>query len=263
MTKTLEIRNKWKGGRFLAGLLSAVSASAALPYVVVADEPVTAWADAISVEIRANECRTISPCAIGYSPVWGDVTNEGAYVVLEKVERAGMYDAMTNTLATFAADASGEYSYTVGNGDEQCVRLIHRVYSSGGVEIGTPLVRDVLFGTRSSPGAAFVADSRTNSLQLAATSGSPVNLSYSTAWATNAAAVAIKAVMLSGKDGSPVATNVMFSAVADTEGTTQMCGLSLGWWRLLCEVSDGSGDALIEYLTDEFKLQGGFIMSVR
>ena len=249
--------------RIFSAPLRMAACAAALSAFADDVESVTAWADAISVEIRANECRTISPCAIGYSPVYGGVTNEGAYVVLEKVERAGMYDASTNTLVTFPADASGEYSYIVGDGDEQCVRLIHRVYSSSGVEIGTPLVRDVSFGTRSSPGTAFVADSRTNSLQITATSGNPMNLAYSTAWAPNAAAVAIKAVMLSGKDGSPVATNSMFSAVADAEGTTQMRGLSCGWWRLLCEVSDGSGDALIEYHTDEFKLPGGFIMSVR
>ena len=212
----------------------------------------------IAVDVRANDCRAVGQADIGYSPSWGGVTNAGAYVVLQKVV-AGV----TNTVATLAADAEDEYRYTFAEEASPFVRFIHRVYSSGGVEIGEPLVRDVAFGVRSGEGSAFMADSRANSLQEAVNADSPVNLTYSTAWATHAASVSVKAVQLSGTGGVPIATNVVFSAAADAEGLTAMRGVGRGWWRLLCEVSDGSGDTLLEYLTDEFKMKGGFTLTVR
>ena len=49
------------------------------------------------------------------------------------------------------------------------MRLIHRVYSADGEEIGTPLVRDVAFGYKSAFGTAFAADTCTTSLQALAT----------------------------------------------------------------------------------------------
>ena len=212
----------------------------------------------IAVDVRANDCRAVGQADIGYSPKWGGVTNEGAYVVLQKVV-AGV----TNTVATFAADAESSYSYAPSNEDSNFVKFIHRVYSLGGVEIGEPLVSDIAFGYRSADGTVFMADSRTNSLQEVVSAHDPVNVAYSTAWAANAASVSIKAVELSDRGGTPVATNVMFSAVADAEGVAQMCGVGRGWWRLLCQVTDGSGDTLLEYLTDEFKMKGGFTLTVR
>ena len=246
-------------------LISLCMAACAASLSVFADgDSVTAWAgSAIAVDFRDGERRAVSPGAIGYSPKWCGVTNEGAYVVLEKVERAGMHDATTNVLATFSADAEGECPYAVGDGDERCVRFIHRVYSSGGVEIGEPLVRDVSFGYKSAAGVACVADSRTNSLQLAVKGKEPVNLAYSTAWATNAAAVSISAVQLSNKGGAPTATNAMYSAVAAAEGATPMRGVGKGWWRLLCQVTGASGDTLLEYLTDEFGVSGGLVVEFR
>ena len=219
----------------------------------------TATADAvIAVDVRTDECRAVGQADIGYSPSWGGITNAGAYVVLQKVV-AGV----TNTVATFAADAEASYSYEPGSGDPRFVRMIHRVYASGGVEVGEPLVSDIAFGYRSAEGESFVADSRTNSLQEAVSSGNPLNLAYSTAWATNAAAVAIKAVMLSGQGGASVATNDVFAAVADAEGVAERRGPGRGWWRLLCRLTDGSDGVLLEYLTDEFLMRGGFTLTVR
>ena len=219
---------------------------------------VTAEAEtAIAVDVRTEVCRAVGQADIGYSPKWCGVTNAGAYVVLQKV-----VGGVTNTVATLDADAEDEYRYTFSGEASPFIRFIHRVYSSGGVEIGEPLVREIAFGCRSAEGAAFAADSRTNSLQEVASARAPVNLAYSTAWAANAESVSIKAVILSDRGGAPVATNAMFSAAADAEGVTQMRGVGRGWWRLLCEVSDGSGDVLLEYLTEEFKMSGGFLMSV-
>ena len=227
------------------------------------DVAVTAEADsAISVDLREDVCRAIGSAEVGYSPKWGGVTNEGAYVVLEKVLRVGLPGESTNTVAAFAADAESCYSYVVSDGDERCVRFIHRVYSSDNVEIGEPLVRDVEFGYRSAFGGAFVADSRTNSLQEAVMAGN-VNLAYDTGWATNAAAVSISVVKISGVGGAPVTTNAVFSANADVDGTTPMRGVNSGWWRLICQMTDVSGEVLLEYTTGDFKRPGGLAMCFR
>ena len=244
-------------------LAAAAIALSIAPFAAYAGESASVTTEAaISVNTCEGELRAVSPKDIEYSPLWGGVTNEGAYVVIEKVEHAGMYNAATSTVTTCAADAEGAFSYSTGDG-EPCVRFIHRVYDTGGTEIGTPLVRDVSFGVSSSPGEAAFVDSRTNSLQEAVAVGRVDNLAYSTAWATNAASVTISAVMLSGKGGTPVSTNSFFTAVADAEGVTSMRGVGTGFWRLLCSVEDGSGEPLLEYLTDEFEKKGGFFLIVR
>ena len=130
----------------------------------------------------------------------------------------------------------------------------------GGTEIGTPLVRDVAFGFKSSEGESAVVDCRTNSLQLAAANRDPINLAYSTLWATNAASVVVSAIELSGKGGAATTTNNIFMAAADAEGATPMRGVGRGWWRLLYQVNGEQGDTLLEYITDEFKMPGGFIL---
>ena len=80
---------------------------------------------------------------------------------------------------------------------------------------------------------------------------------------TGASPRTIKAVQLSGQGGAPVATNAMFSAAADAEGETAMRNVGSGWWRLLCQVTDGAGDTRLEYCTDEFKVKGGFTLTLR
>lgn len=217
---------------------------------------------AISVNTCEGELRAVSPKDVEYSPSWCGEGEQGAYVVLEKVEHAGMNNAVTTTVTTCVADAEGAFSYSTGGG-EPCVRFIHRVYSGGGQEIGTPLVRDVSFGVSSSPGEAVFADSRTNSLKEAVAAGRVDNLAYSTAWATKAANVTISAVMLSGRGGTPVFTNSFFTVEADAEGVTSMRGVGTGVWRLLCTAEDASGEILLEYQTDEFEKNGGFFLIVR
>ena len=244
-------------------LFAAAIALSALTFAAHADESASATAElAISVNTCEGELHTVSPKDVEYSPSWCGEMEQGAYVVIEKVEHAGMYNAVTSTVTTCAADAEGAFSYSTGNG-EPCVRFIHRVYSSEGQEIGTPLARDVSFGVSSSPSAAVFADSRTNSLQEAVTAGMVDNLTYSTTWATNAALVAIKSIHLSDHGGVPISTNGMFSAIAPAEGETNMCTIGRGWARLLCQISGGSGDVLLEYLTDEFKMKGGLFIMVR
>ncbi len=233
--------------------------AAAACFHAVGNASTTASAEStIAVDVRPDVCRAVGRADIGYSPKWGGITNAGAYVVLSKV-----VGGVTNTVATLPADEESSYAYTPEVGEPNHLRFIHRVYSSGGVEIGEPLVHEIAFGCRSAEGTAFVADSRTNSLQLAVKERNPVVLAYSTAWATNAAAVTISAVRLSGRGGTGVATNELFSASADAEGTTLMRGLGMGWWRLVCRSVDNEGCTLLESLTDEFKMPGGFVLSFR
>ena len=228
--------------------------------VAVAETASATAALAIAVNTCDGEQRAVSPKDVEYSPAWCGAASDGSYVVIEKVEHAGMYNAVTSTVTTCAADAEGAYSYSVGNG-EPCVRLIHRVYSSGGTEIGTPLVRDVAFGVPSSPGAAAFADCRPESLREVVASKGTANLTYDTAWAANASAVTISAVKLTGENGSETTTNAMFTAAADASGETMLRGLSKGWWRLFCRMDGTSGESLLEYASGDFKIKGGLIIA--
>ena len=207
--------------------------------------------------------QALSPCYIAYSPSWAAMTNlPGAYVVLCKTEMTGRSGESKTTLLTGSYGVEGVYTLSVEDCGERCVRLTHEVKTSGGAVVSA-LTNDIAFAYQSEGAPTFIANSRTNSLQEVVDAGAPVNLTYSTAWATNAAAVSIKAVQLSGSGGVPVATNEMFSAVADAEGATSMRGPGRGWWQLLCQITDGSGDTLLEYLTDEFWMKGGFTLTVR
>lgn len=246
-----------KGG-FVAAACAAVAVL--LPLASLAETASATAALAIAVNTCDGGLRAVSPKDLEYSPGWCGEESDGSYVVIEKVLHAGMYNAVTSVVTTCDADAEGAYSYSVGSGDDPCVRFIHRVYSSGGEEIGTALVRDVAFGVSSSPGAAAFADCRAESLRETVASGATANLTYDTAWATNAAAVTISAVKLTGENGSGTATNAMFAAAADASGTT-VARLSKGWWRLLCRIDGDGGDPLLEYASGDFKIKGGLIIS--
>ena len=63
---------------------------------------------------------------------------------------------VNNTSSGYGDGAIYDYVRIVSSdGDEHCMRLIHRVYSAGGVEMGEALIRDVSFGVRSAAGAGF------------------------------------------------------------------------------------------------------------
>jgi hypothetical protein len=74
--------------------------------------------------------------------------------------------------------------------------------------------------------------------------------------------VAISAIQLSGKGGAATATNSVFMATADAEGMTFPRGIGMGWWRFLCQLKGEDGGTLLEYLTDEFRMPGGFVLIV-
>jgi hypothetical protein len=82
-------------------------------------------------------------------------------------------------------------------------------------------------------------------------------------WASGASEVSISAVKLSGRNGTPVETNVFFSAAAEAEGVASPFGAGGGWYRLLCRISDDADSTLVEYLTTEFEMPYSFVLSIR
>ena len=221
-------------------------------------------ASAIAVDSREGEVRIVAPEDIGYSPLWSGVTNGDAYVVIEKIEHAGMFNAVTSPVVTNAPGAEGDYSYAPGAGDAKCVRLVHRAYDANGVEIGTALERDVAFGFATAASAGILADGRNDLLQREAVLGKTVGLTYDTAWATNAASVAISAVQTKdgrGNDLAVPATNKLFSANADAIGAFAKT-LKSGGWRFLMTSFDGNGAPICApYFADYFlKTKGTAVM---
>lgn len=223
-------------------------------------------ANAIAVDSREGEVRAVAPEDIGYSPFWGGVTNGDAYVVIEKVEHAGMFNAATSEIATMAAGTEGDLSYSPAAGDARCLRLVHRVYDAGGTEIGTPLEREVAFGFATAATAGTAADGRDNLLQREAALGKVVGLTYDTSWATNADTIAISAVQLKdgrGRDLDTPTTNALFSANADATGTFDKA-LKSGGWRFLHTSFDKDGNIICApYFADYFLMSKGTTISIR
>ena len=223
-------------------------------------------ANAIDVDSREGERTVVSPEDIGYSPFWGGVTNGDAYVVIEKIEHADMFNAATSPVVTNAPGAEGDYSYAPGAGDAKCVRLVHRVYDAGGTEIGTPLTADVSFGFEAAAAASATADGRDDLLQREAALGKVVGLTYDTSWATNATSVAISAVQTRdgrGHDLATPVTNVLFSASADAAGAFAKT-LKSGGWRFLHTSFDSNGNIICApSFADYFLKTKGTTISIR
>jgi hypothetical protein len=223
-------------------------------------------ASAIAVDSREGEIRAVGPEDIGYSPFWGGVTNGDAHVVIEKVEHAGMFNAATSEIATMAAGAEGDLSYSPAAGDAPCVRLVHRVYDAGGTEIGTPLERDVAFGFNAAAAADITADGHDDLLQCEAALGKVVGLTYDTSWATNADTIAISAVQLKdgrGHDLDTPVTNALFAANADASGAFAKA-LKSGGWRFLFTPFGKDGNIICApYFADYFLMTKGTTISIR
>lgn len=260
MNTTRIARNARRVG-LIDGILVLLAFSAA-PVLLADEEPVTATAAAASsVDTRGGDARVVGTASIAYSPFWGGAAGAGSYAVIEKIEHADMFNETESTLSTCAADTEGVLPFAPASGDPQCVRLVHRTYDSGGIQIGEALVRDVSFGCVSGPGAAAKVDCRGESLREAVVpamrSKSPVMLAYDTAWATNGvpADVTISAVSLAGEGGAPVATNGFFTAVAPANGAAPLRGVPSGWTRLVCRIAGDGGATLLEYVSGDFFLK--------
>ena len=235
--------------------LFVVAMAAAIPLAVFGDGEITATASPVRVDMRTGVVAGVVGAAnLRYSPDWA-ATN--ASVRMEFIS-----GSTTNVIKTGSVGEEGTLVWSQPDAAVSTYRLLLWTMQNGAA-VGAPISAFVSFGFQSASAALAVADTRTNSLQQAVYAGGPVNLAYSTAWAADASAINISAVKLSGRGGTAEVTNAMFSAVADAEGRTAMSGVSAGWWRLLCQATDSSGNVLLEYLTDEFRQKGGFVLNVR
>ena len=239
-----------------------VVAIAAMAFAQTRGESVTAWADgAILVDTIQSGFRIATgTVALWCSPDWctGGTNVTGATYSLRAVSDPDTANAVTSSVSALDYSSACEVSYS-GSGYTRFLLSAE----AGGVPVGETLVRDVSFGVMSGLSSAVAYDNRASSLQEAVKAGGAVNLEYDTFWAEDSASLSIGAVALSGKGGDATATNALFNASAEASGTTAMRGLGRGSWRLLCQLKDESGETLLEYLTDEFRVPGGFIMSVR
>lgn len=248
------------GGRLAPVVRGAAALWLALAAATAAradDESVSGTAaEGASIDMRIGDLTVIGGSAgVGYSPSWSGVTNADAYVQIEKVVHADMFNATTSTVATLPAGDSGTYLLTLSAGEEPCARILHRAYSAGGAPIGKTLVRDIAFGCEASANAAAGVDCRAVSFQEAVSTWHPVGLAYSTAWATNASSIAISAVKTKDNAGNDIAsptTNRLFSVPSDAEGAHSWEPRS-GGWRLLLTSFDALGNVLGEpYFADCF-----------
>ena len=236
----------------VVSLFAAAFAVAAFRGARAEGEVVSSPSAPVAVDLRTDAVRgAVGTAGVRYSPRW---TADGASVRIEAVE-----GAVTNVLYSGAAGEEGVYDLAPAAGDP--IRKIRMVTLKDGSEAGEPLSATISFGIRSGAGAATVADTRADSLQEVMAKGG-ARLSYDTAWATNAAAVSLEAVRISGQGGLPVETNVVFSSPADAAGSFPLGRLDVGWWRLCCRMVDTSGRSLLEYCTHEFRSKGGMCLIV-
>ena len=118
----LEKRKEQAAGRSKVALLlaAAVIALSIAPFAACAGESTSVTAEAaISVNTCEGELRAVSPKDIEYSPSWSGVNDAGSYVVIEKVEHAGMFNAATSTVTTCAVISNRSLSMgitSVGSG---------------------------------------------------------------------------------------------------------------------------------------------------
>ena len=226
------------------------------------DASVTAWADdAIAVDAGQSEFKIVTGIAsLWCSPDWctGGTNVSGSTYSLKVVSDPDTANAVTSSVSALVYSSACEVPYS-GSG---YVRFLLSA-EAGGAPVGKTLVGDVSFGVMSGLSSAVAYDNRASSLQEAVRRGGAINLEYDTFWAEGTASLSIGAVALSGRGGDATATNALFNVSEEAAGTTAMRGLARGDWRLLCQLKSGSGETLLEYLTDEFRVSGGFFISVR
>ena len=215
---------------------------------------ITATGDPVAVDLRAaGVMGVVDTAKIRFSPKWIDAN---ASVRIEAVS-----GGVTNVIKTGGSGEEGLLSWSCPEGGGPVYKLLMWTLSDGTV-IGEPLTRTVSFGIESE-GRIAAVDTCADSLKTAVASGGKVMLAYSAAWKEDTSSVEIGAIQLSGKSGPEIGTNVVFSALANAEGLTELCGIGPGYWTLVCLAKDSSGETLLEYQTDVFKRRCGFMLRIR
>ena len=225
--------------------------------VLFAEGSATALSGLFAVDSRSGDRRSVASAPVGYAPDWSaDEDVVGANVVIERVDHAGMFNATTTTVAVCAADVSGTQIIVPAAGTTDSFRLIHRTCRDGQT-IGEPLVSDVAIGVASDPGKAFVADSRTNSLQIVAKEKGTARIVYDTGWTNDVARLSIART-----DGK--VTNEFFSVAADAAGEYAYSQWEGAGWNRFLLTFFGAGNEVIDTLvTEPFRISGGFVIILK
>ena len=219
--------------------------------------------------VASGERRSADVFVVNYAPEWSlGYTNDGARVVISKVEHADTVKAVTNVVATGEPGAGGTVNVLPGSTGLASCRLIHRV-EIGGEPVGETLVSDVAIGVESPLSSAAFADSRTNSLQCVAEAGEVALLTYSTEWVTNGtpAQVVLTKVCDRYQRGAlqSSATTELSRASAPADGVFNFLpGPEMGGtFSLRCEFLDSSGNPLdVGEATYRFKEKWGNLLIV-
>ena len=206
---------------------------------------------------------------VGYEPSWSlGSDNAAAQVVISKVVHPDTTLAATSVVRRCEAGASG--TFQIASEGLETFRLLHAVEVNGTPK-GETLACDIAFGVQSPDSAAWVADSRTNSLQCVADAGEVAPLVYSTDWVTNGA----PATVVLTKTCDRYRRDVLQESV-----TTELCRVSApadgvfdflpkkeqgGTFTLRCSFLDASGNPLPDELTAfyRFKEQWGMALFIR
>lgn len=208
----------------------------------------------ISIDMRTDSVvAAFGTASVRYSPLW---TAEDAYVKIEVVN-----GNVTNVVKVGESGEEGVFEWTPPSGTVGVYKFLLWPLRDSEV-LSEPLSAIVSFGISSSPGSSTAVDAGISSLQSVVDAGG-LKATYSTEWADDVSEVSISAVRLSGSGGTAEATNMVFSAEADAEGNAAICGLDAGWWRLLFQAVNSSGDIVLEYQTDEFKCRAGLVLCIR
>ena len=216
---------------------------------------ITATAEPVPVDLRIDGVVGVfGTVNLRYSPLWAA---SGASVRIETV-----VGSVTNVIKSGAVGEEGTFAWIRPDEATPLYKLLLWTMREGNA-VGSPQEAMISFGIRSASDIVTAADTLTNSLELVLSSGSLCNLAYSTMWAEDASMLEISTVRLSGRGGAPMATNTIFSVAGDAEGVAPMCGVSMGYWRLLCRIFDSSGEVALEYLTGEFRRKGGTVLCFR
>ena len=209
-----------------------------------------------------------SPISVGYNPKWVDGAGDSATVKVIKVFHVGTEQSLTDRVEVVSSTAStGTVSVALGGDEPEAARLL-MVVEEGGVTLGE-LSFDMSLGATGSSVMTFNADSRPDSLQIAADAApASIPLKYSTAWADGAASCRIDVVNTShvrrSGDMATVTTNTLATLSGAGEYAWSGWKTDDGEKTLLLTLLDGSDNALGDPLSASFDvvIKPGFVIIV-
>ena len=226
------------------------------PALSFAGETACVTPGVFAVDSRIGARRVAGVCNVGYSPRWaGSGELGGAQVVIDRVDHADMFNAVTTTVTTCAVDAEGAYQLDLPEDGMDAFRILHRTMVNG-ESVGLTLAADISAGVQFAAGSAFAVDSRTNSLQVLAKSHGMARLAYDTGWTNDVARLSLAIT-----DGARTNVFACLAAAAKGEYAYQMFGS--GWNRFLLTFYDAEDQAIDTLVSEPFKLSGGLAIILK